>query len=71
MTRRTLSSWFARTVVGAALLLDAACESPAAPHGAAAADVPVRITAVTVGTPIQTLVVEVSASDLRIPWCST
>jgi hypothetical protein len=64
MTRRTLTSWLARTVVGAALLCDAACESPAAPHGAGAADVAIRITAITVGTPIQTLVVEVSAGDL-------
>jgi Bacterial Ig-like domain (group 2) len=64
MTGTTRNAWLARLVVGAVILLDAACESPAAPHGAGVADVPIRITAITVGTPIQTLVVEVSAGDL-------
>jgi hypothetical protein len=53
-----------RALIGAAAVLSAACESPSAPHHPGAADVPVRITAVTVGTPISILVVEVSASDL-------
>jgi Big-like domain-containing protein len=67
MTRTPRNSWLARLVVGAVILIDGACESPAAPHSAQAADVPVRITAITVGTPIQTLVVEVSAGDLPKP----
>jgi len=57
------NSWVSRLIVGAAMLL-AACESPTVPHGAGVAEVPVRITAVTVGTPIQTLVVQVTAQDL-------
>lgn len=64
MVHTTRVARLVRALTGAAAVLTAACESPSAPHHTGVADVPVRITAVTVGTPISILVVEVSAADL-------
>ncbi len=64
MAHTTRIARLVRALTGAAAVLTAACESPSAPHHADIADVPVRITAVTVGTPISILVVQVSAADL-------
>lgn len=61
------SPWSVWATVGVVTLLSAACEpsSPTDPVGNA--DVPIRLTAVTVGTPINTLIVEVTAADLAAP----
>ena len=53
-------------LVGCLALLVGACERPLPTDGTAAM-VPLRITAVTVGTPISTLVVQVTAADIPSP----
>ena len=59
--------WVARAVAFACVTaLAAGCEH-AGPTDGAAVTAPIRITAVTVGTPISTLVVEVTATDIPTP----
>jgi Big-like domain-containing protein len=57
----TLVTWLA---VGTAVVLGGGCESRAPTATRETAAVPLRITAVTVGTPISTLIIEVDAADL-------
>ncbi len=64
MARATRTPHSLLAMLGLATLLGVACESPSSPRNATGGDVPVRITAITVGTPISTLVVEVTAADL-------
>lgn len=55
-------------VLGALTVFVTSCESPSYPNGGTPeATVPLRITAVTVGTPINTLVVTVTAADMPTP----
>jgi Big-like domain-containing protein len=64
VARQSLSTLVAWLAAGAAFALSASCESRAATAIGVTAVVPLRITAVTVGTPISTLIVEVEAADL-------
>lgn len=68
MTRGMVESgWGMRAVVlGCLALLAGACER-LLPTDGTETTVPLRITAVTVGTPISTLVVQVTASDIPTP----
>jgi uncharacterized protein YkwD len=57
----TAATWLA---AGTAVVLSAGCESRTPTATGESAAVPLRITAVTLGTPISTLIVEVTAADL-------
>jgi hypothetical protein len=61
---RACATWSIRAGVAALVLVGAACESRSPTGAGGSAAVPIRITAVTVGTPISTLIVDVTAPDL-------
>ena len=64
MVRAANSTWAVWATVVGVTVLGTACESSPPTDSAGIADVPLRITAITVGTPTKTLVVEVTAADL-------
>lgn len=61
---RSWRDWLPGAAVAIFALLSASCESRPPTASGAGAAVPLRITAVTVGTPISTLIVDVTAPDL-------